>query len=198
MSVQNSLLLRVENLCYRCDEKVLFEYLNLSVNRGDLLQVVGKNGVGKTTLLKILAGLLSTEQGSVHRCLHDIFYQGHLLGIKSDLTVYENLRLDLRLLTTHHTIMHALREVGLSEHAACFVRSLSQGQKQRCALAKLLLSPATLWLLDEPFNALDTEILSVIVQMFVQHQKKGGAVIFTSHRPLTVSNVCIQTIELVE
>ncbi len=200
--------LQIQNLSYQRGTRQLIQNLSFSIHPGNCLQIVGPNGAGKTTLLQIITGLLQPEIGEVlwrgksvtqngidyHQALH---YLSHSLGIKNNLTVSENLALDVRFSASSKAhIADALNQVGLAEFSSQLCSQLSQGQKQKVALAKLLCSDRELWILDEPFSALDTISMDQVQNILRQHTEKGGAVILTTHRPITLASLQFDTLAL--
>jgi heme exporter protein A len=192
-------MLQVENLeCARGD-RPLFRGLSFSVQPGQLLHILGRNGSGKTTLLRTLCGLTRPAAGQVRwngadtRELGDDYrralaYIGHTNGFHGELTPTENLRLDASLskVTDGDTVEAALDRVGLSAYRRFPAKILSQGQKRRLALARLLLGNKPLWILDEPFSALDTGSVTVMMQILTGHLERGGLAVLTSHQDLSV------------
>ncbi len=182
-------------LFLRQDEPV-FGPLDFHLDRGEILLVEGDNGSGKTTLLRVIAGLLRADGGSMHldgQILDHDSAQGrllllaHQLGLKGDLSPLENLRVAVGLhgCREHITPRDALRNVGLQGYENEPVRQLSAGQKKRAALARLLLLPAELWLLDEPFANLDREGIALVNRVIERHAEEGGAALVTSHGAVT-------------
>lgn len=205
--LSNQTLLSAEQLAFERDDRVLFENLNLSVRSGDIVQVAGPNGAGKTTLLRVLARSLTPNHGELRWCgkpvrqcatvyTSNLLYLGHQSGIKAVLTPEENLgwMTQTGLTRTDCTISEALKKVGLAgyEDVPCY--SLSAGQHRRVALARLHLSGAALWILDEPFTAIDKQGVAELEQLICQHAERGGAVILTTHQPLSIGSV--RTLEL--
>ena len=194
-------LLAVRNLSCCRGEALLFEGLDFSLEEGEGLQVEGANGSGKTSLLRILAGFVQPDEGDVFwrgveinrqrsAFSAQLGYLGHHLGLKQDLSVTENLNmaLALRQVTPEPSaLMKVLDRLGLSDKRELLVRYLSQGQRQRVALAGLLLSGARLWILDEPFTALDAEGIREIQGVVREHLGLGGMAILTSHQALSLS-----------
>lgn len=193
-------LLRAEGLeCLRGDN-LLFEELNLALQGGQLLQIEGANGSGKTSLLRILAGLSRASAGAVFWQGFDIqerradyfsamAYLGHALGIKGELSALENLKIALALsgvAYTPETLYDALARTGLEGREDIPARALSAGQKQRVAMARLLACPARLWIMDEPYTALDVDGVALLRALLETHLSNGGLVVLTSHQAVEV------------
>ena len=182
-------------LCER-DDRVLFEQLDVAVGNGDLLQLAGPNGAGKTTLLRLLAGLNRDYEGELLWCgepLTDDFsayasqrlYQGHLAAVKKALTPLENLRwLVSSWNVSDDQLWAALDEVELGGYEETACQQLSAGQQRRVALARLCVAPTPLWILDEPFTALDKAGVRWLEGRLQRQVESGGAVIITSHHAL--------------
>ena len=180
----------------------LFSGLSLELQPGELLRVRGANGAGKTSLLRMLCGLLLPTSGQVLWCGkplasqreqfgQDLLYLGHAAAVKDDLTPLENL-LDACALSGHKpgvaAALAALQGAGLRGHERTPARRLSQGQKRRSALARLALSHnAPLWILDEPFNALDTAATTWLTGLIEAHLQNAGMVVLTSHQDMPIS-----------
>jgi heme exporter protein A len=196
--------------CTRGDRR-LFSDLNFSLSGGQLLQVSGKNGSGKTSLLRMVCGLLETAAGriawndSAIRALGDdyareIAYVGHLNAVKDDLRVAENLRFAIEVakgVVEEGAIGEALLEFdfGGMEDLPC--KFLSQGQKRRLALARLRLSEdRALWILDEPFSALDAGGIETVRSVLADHLKRGGLALLTTHQEVPVQAGSVHRIEL--
>jgi len=194
-------MLEVSKLECRRGDRLLFAGLDFGVESGTLLHVRGRNGSGKTTLLRTLCGLFAPESGEVRwkgdsiRDLaedfrRDLLYFGHLNGIKGDLTGVENLSVSATLdgdRVDGSAIWSALGRIGLAGFEDLPTRMLSQGQKKRVALARLILSRAPLWVLDEPFTALDVDAVDLLQGMIAAHVSGGGLAVLTTHQavPLT-------------
>jgi len=182
-------------------ERRLFDRLNFTLGSGEWLHVKGENGCGKTTLLRTLIGLAPPDNGAIRWRGADIrehaedyrrafVYLGHQPGLKEDLTPLENLRLSLALdgfACNAATLLAALRRMGLQGREDLPVRHLSAGQKRRVLLARLLLRPAQLWLLDEPLNALDASAVALLGMLITDHLSAGGMAVLTSHQPLPLA-----------
>jgi heme exporter protein A len=180
-------------------ERVLFSGVTFALRPGELMHVTGANGSGKTSLLRILCGLLDPVRGEVrwngtptvrlaedfHR---DLVYIGHLNGLSGDLTPAENLEHACALAdldAARDKVAHSLTSFGLERFAATPVRSLSQGQRRRAALARLALAERkSLWLLDEPFSALDADAVELTSQLIAKHRSRGGMLVVTAHETL--------------
>lgn len=192
-------LLRGQSLFCERDDRVLFSGLDFVLQAGDLMQVQGSNGSGKTTLLRILCGLNASYEGDLfwrgapveedrEGFLASLLYLGHRVGVNKILTARENLRWScaLHAPVTDADIDAALARVGLAGYADVTCRNMSAGQQQRVSLARLLLSPATLWVLDEPFTTLDVNGVKMLEALLAEHVQAGGAVLVTTHHPLNV------------
>ena len=194
-------MLEVINLeCVRGD-RCLFSELSFDLSAGELLHLHGHNGSGKTTLLRTICGLITPTDGEVRwqggnvRRLRDEFarelvYIGHKNAIKADLTGTENLRIACQLAgvpVTEKQAWDALEKMGLRGHEDLPVRVLSQGQKKRVALARLLLSKSPLWILDEPFTALDKAAVSYLQTVIQEHVDGGGMVMLTTHQEVALT-----------
>ncbi|GAB4197609.1 MAG: heme ABC exporter ATP-binding protein CcmA [Wenzhouxiangellaceae bacterium] len=158
----------------------IFGTLNLQVQSGEAIWITGINGAGKTTLLKVLAGIYQPEQGAIDRA--DCCFVGHQPGLKSDLTAAENLRFDAALRghgkADWHSALTAFDGLYLATQT---VAEMSAGQRRRVALARLLLGPEPLWLLDEPYANLDDVGCRQVDEVLKDHLTHGGAVILASH-----------------
>lgn len=190
-------------LACRRGERVLFTGLNLSVRPGEIVWVRGANGQGKTSLLRLLAGLARPAAGRIEHAAGGYqVYVGHANALKDDLTVAESLLFLTRLHgfdTRADVLEAALRRFGLHSRRHAPIRTLSQGQRRRVALARLCAAPAAaLWLLDEPFDALDVEGVDALNALLAEHAARGGSVLLTSHVPLTLATPTPITLQLGE
>lgn len=193
--------LKVDNLFCERDERVLFDQLSFEVQVGEVVQIEGQNGSGKTTLLRILAGLSRNYEGDLYwrdqlisDCAEEfresLLYLGHQPGVKATLTAEENLRwyaamhpsIDL------NKLEYALQKVGLSGYEDAPCHTLSAGQNRRVSLARLYLSSAPIWILDEPFTAIDKRGVAEKEALMVRHADEGGMVILTTHHELAISD----------
>lgn len=206
-------MLDVSNLTCTRGDRTLFRHVSFKLEAGGLLHVAGANGSGKTSLLRILCGLGAVESGEVRwrgepiRALREAYwrevvYMGHANALKDDLSATENLLVACTLAgrpATGARVRDALHAFGL---AACLhlpVRALSQGQKRRSALARLALSTsASLWILDEPFSALDVDAVSHLEQLILDYIDGGGSVIFTTHQDAAISARITQRLDLTD
>ncbi len=186
MELKNDLLV-VEGIRYAVGERVLFDGLSLSVRPGELLEVRGPNGCGKSTLLRCLVGLNVPDAGGIRRTAAHV-YVGHRPGICARLTPFENLRWFAAIAAadaTEESIEDALLQVGLDDAGDATCDSLSAGQERRVALARLLVSPAPLWILDEPLTALDDAGRGLMAELLARHRARGGAAVCATHQPLS-------------
>ncbi len=181
--------------------RTLFRQLDLDLDHGQLVRVEGANGAGKTSLLRLLAGLARPSSGEVlwhglpiagqrESYAQALLYQGHPIGLKDELTPLENLRCE-QALDGHRddpqATEAALLRWGLAAQLRLPLRVLSAGQRRRVALARLTLSVAALWVLDEPFNALDVQAVAQLGRLIEQHLARGGLAVVTSHQPLPLA-----------
>ncbi|MCR6495937.1 heme ABC exporter ATP-binding protein CcmA [Thermomonas sp. S9] len=191
-AVHASPLLVARGLAFSRDELPVFGPLDFAVDAGEALLVQGGNGVGKTTLLRVLAGLLHADSGAVEiagrparpqaRARH-MAYLGHLPGLKADLSALRNLDYlcGLHGRRSGLGLEQALALVGLAGFEDAPLRTLSAGQKKRLGLARLWLSPAPLWLLDEPYANLDLDGIGLVNRMVQAHLQASGAALITTH-----------------
>jgi heme exporter protein A len=186
----------IELQCER-GERRLFDRLSFRVSAGQCMHIAGDNGAGKTSLLRILCGLLRPTSGEVRwrgrpigqvrdEFGADLVYVGHLNGVKDDLTAAENLHTWAAiagLRPGEEALMQALRLLAIDQFAQWPAGQLSQGQKRRIGLARLTLATeAKVWILDEPFNALDRHGVAVLNRLIEQRVASGGAVLLTTHQ----------------
>lgn len=200
-------LLRVRDLAFSRDELPVFGPLEFTVGAGEALLVQGDNGAGKTTLLRVLAGLLRADAGTMEiesapadqlRRANHMAYLGHLPGLKADLSAMQNLRClgGLHGQRIGQSVDAAMALVGLAGFEDAAVRTLSAGQKKRLGLARLWLSPAPLWLLDEPYANLDLEGIRLVNRMVEAHLAEGGAALITTHGAYAAPPVRTRLLEL--
>ncbi|KAB8312288.1 cytochrome c biogenesis heme-transporting ATPase CcmA [Erwinia endophytica] len=199
-------MLEANNLTCVRDERTLFSELSFTVSAGDIVQIEGANGAGKTSLLRILAGLSRAEQGEVlwqqqsirqqRESFHTaLLYLGHQPGVKAVLTARENLHF-FHAQHAEEALWQALEEVDLTGFEDVAVAQLSAGQQRRVALARLWLSDAPLWILDEPLTAIDKSGVAKLIALFNRHADSGGAVILTTHQELPAIERTVRKIRL--
>ncbi|MDG1955447.1 MAG: cytochrome c biogenesis heme-transporting ATPase CcmA [Candidatus Thioglobus sp.] len=190
----------VNNLSCQRGYKLLFENLSFELNSGEVLKVSGPNGSGKTSLMKILAGLSSFETGSIdyddtkinsERYNLDFLYLGHLAALSPELSCLENLKYTMRLGNNNLDLdfSDALKKVGLEKFENELVGKLSAGQKKRIALSLLFITQSKVWLLDEPFSALDSKAIKIIETRVEDHCNSGGICILTTHQECNIKNL---------
>lgn len=193
-----TMLLHTQGLAAQRGERLLFRGLNLTLNAGEVVWLRARNGRGKTSLLRILAGLSTPAEGSVS-VSSDLIYIGHANALKDDLSASEALDFLARVhgqAPSPASISAALTRMGVASHAQAMVRTLSQGQRRRVALARLALSEASeasstsgaarIWLLDEPFDALDDVGVNTLNGLLREHAQRGGVALLTSHQALVL------------
>jgi heme exporter protein A len=185
-------LLQARGLVFLRNDEPIFGPLDFDLYPGEVVLMEGGNGAGKTSLLKVLSGLLAPSEGEIllqgepltlARLSHQVALLGHLLGLKQELSALENLRFAIGMggLRPGITPHQALLSVGLDAFEDVPVRQLSAGQKKRVALARLLLVPVALWLLDEPYANLDREGIELVNRLLESYARRGGAALITSH-----------------
>ena len=204
------LMLEVVDLeCVRGDRR-LFTNLSFSLEKGELLYLYGHNGCGKTTLMRAICGLLQPTQGEIRWCgepirelsdeyTRELVYIGHKNGIKDDLTALENLRILSTLDGVHlseEQAWEALGHIGLTGFEDLPTQVLSQGQKRRVALARLLTHQAKLWILDEPFTALDKEAVALLQEVIRDHVDAGGMALLTTHQEVKLTQGQVKQLRL--
>lgn len=187
-------LIKCKNLLCERDNRVLFNALSFEVQAGQILQVAGANGAGKTTLLRLMAGLYGNYDGHIrwpnaHACdespQQHFLYLGHRAGLRDELSAIENLRWWCALhYCSDQGIDVALAKVGLAGYEDVAASSLSAGQRRRVMLALLWVAEKPVWLLDEPFTALDQAAVELIEARIKEHAESGGAVVYSSHHRL--------------
>lgn len=178
----------------------LFSPVSFSLNAGEMLLVEGENGAGKSSLLRLIAGIATPASGNIFWNTPDyadqLHYIGHANGIRLGLTIAENLMLAAELSGhTIHDLQPALSSLSLAAYQTTQTQFLSAGQKRRVALAKLLLIPRQLWILDEPLTSLDAATQKILLAAIREHVTSGGICIMTSHQPVEL-NVPMQTLRL--
>ena len=181
-------------------ERCLFKNLSFALNPGELLLLEGRNGSGKTSLMRAIAGLLSLESGEVLwdgapvRTRRQEFYaavvwMAHRVGFKADLTLVENLRFEAHLRAQSSADFdEVLHRLDIDRLKRLPLRSLSAGQQRRVALARMLLSGAPLWLMDEPFTNLDREGRALVMKLAREHLDRDGMCIMAAHQDVDVGD----------
>ncbi len=188
----------------------LFQGVECRLEAGHWLYIAGSNGVGKTSLLRMVCGLSPVESGSI--CWNDVpihkqrdvyhqnlCYLGHLNALQEAMTVDENMMFTSALAGLAPAAAQTqavLARFGLRGRSQQLVRHLSQGQKRRVALSRLALSPARLWVLDEPFVGMDDAGVTMLTDLIAEHLSGGGLAVLTSHQPVTIGNIHAQVLAL--
>lgn len=194
--------LTLDSIAFERDDRVLFSDICLSVESGDILQVEGPNGVGKTTLLRILSTALMPTAGKLfwqgidvarHRQLYlqNLLFLGHLPGLKQPLSPIENLTWWRRIHRDNSPLKdeEILRSMGLCGYEDIPCYALSAGQQRRAVLARLLVTDAPLWILDEPFTAIDKQGVADLEVLLTAHARRGGMAVLSTHQDLGIANV---------
>jgi heme exporter protein A len=190
-------------------ERHLLRGVSFQLQTGELLQVTGPNGIGKSTLLRSACGLLPVEGGEFHWCGApaekqregfdaQLAYLAHSNALKAELTAEENLRyeLTLRRAVTSDEVMNALALLGIPHCAKLPMRVLSAGQRRRLSLARVVLCKATLWILDEPSTNLDAAGISLLEKLMTEHLQQGGAILTAAHHGLLNGHRAVRNLEL--
>jgi heme exporter protein A len=194
-AAQNSTELEIRGLACVRGDRLLFRELNLQMASGELAQVTGPNGCGKTSLLRIVCGLALAEAGSVlwhgevtrssEQFKRQCAYVGHRDGFKAELSARENLAFHARLAGGDpQAVDPAIEQLGLEACRDIPAGQMSAGQRRRTALARLLLAVRSFWVLDEPFTSLDERGRGIVEKLLDEHRRAGGLCLFASHQPL--------------
>ncbi|WP_440055669.1 cytochrome c biogenesis heme-transporting ATPase CcmA [Pseudoalteromonas sp. T1lg65] len=203
-------MLEIDSVTCIKQERCLFESLSFTVHSGQIMQIEGPNGAGKTSLLRIIAGFARPDDGKVRYQQVDIqddydsfaselLFIGHKTGVNLQLTAYENVQHWLQVhggSATRDEVYDLLAQLGLIGLEDVPARTLSAGQQRRVALVRLWLNHAKLWILDEPFTALDKKGVAMLQTQFQSHLANGGAILLTTHQDLTTHFAELQTIAL--
>jgi len=195
-------LLQIRHLTCERDDRDLFNDFDYKFSAGDIVQVEGENGSGKTTLLRILSGLYTSYQGDIlykgeplsersSEFQSDLLLIGHKLPIKSSLTVLENLRflIGIKQTVNEKALFSALEAVGLKGYEYSLCQNLSAGQQRRVSLARLYISDARIWILDEIFTAIDLKGVTQLEALLQKKSTEGVMIIFTTHHKLSIPNL---------
>ncbi len=203
-------MLEVSNLACSRGDHLLFSGLSLTLQSGQIMQVQGENGKGKTSLLRTLCGFILPDEGRItwygddvrdlsEEYFASLLYLGHHNAIKDELSALENLQISAGLAgitLDERQAVSTLRRLGLKGRERLPTKVLSQGQRRRVALARLLVGNAKLWVLDEPLTALDVGAVALIQELIGEHLGKHGMVIFTTHQPLVIGDIEISRLSL--
>ncbi|MDQ2042987.1 cytochrome c biogenesis heme-transporting ATPase CcmA [Pseudoalteromonas sp. 20-92] len=201
-------MLHIKSVTCIKQDRCLFADLNFSLNNGQIMQLAGPNGAGKTSLLRIIAGFSAPDEGAIlyqelpiskyyEEYARELLFIGHKTGVNTQLSAVENVSHWLQINGYSEPDLYPiLAKLGLVGLEDVPVRMLSAGQQRRVALVRLWLSDAKLWVLDEPFTALDKSGVAFLQQRFTEHLKSGGAILLTTHQDLTTHFSNLQTVIL--
>ncbi|WP_157586718.1 cytochrome c biogenesis heme-transporting ATPase CcmA [Pseudoalteromonas prydzensis] len=202
-------MLHIKSVTCIKQDRCLFADLNFRLKSGQIMQLAGPNGAGKTSLLRIIAGFSAPDEGQVmwqgesiaknyDEFARELLFIGHKTGVNNQLSAIENLRFWLQIqgYDTDQELYSLLAKIGLVGLEDVPVRTLSAGQQRRVALIRLWLNDAKLWVLDEPFTALDKAGVAFLQQRFLTHLEQGGAILLTTHQDLTTHFAHLQTVTL--
>mgnify|MGYP001223673167 FL=1 len=176
-------MLKTANLSYKFDDKYIFSNLSFEFANDSIFKLVGDNGTGKSTLLKILSGIYKNYEGDLSFSEDDlVFYSGHKTGLKNSLSARENIYFDIRLpKISDSQINSVLKQLDLIDYSDIQSAYLSEGQKRKINIASFMLSTANLYFLDEPFNNLDRKTTDLLQEIFDMKINEGAKIIFSSH-----------------
>ncbi|TMN73663.1 heme ABC transporter ATP-binding protein CcmA [Pseudoalteromonas sp. S1727] len=202
-------MLHIKSVTCIKQDRCLFADLNFRLKSGQIMQLAGPNGAGKTSLLRIIAGFSMPDEGQViwqgesiaknyDEFARELLFIGHKTGVNGQLSAIENVRFWLQIqgYNTKQDLYSLLAKIGLVGLEDVPVRTLSAGQQRRVALIRLWLNNAKLWVLDEPFTALDKAGIAFLQQRFLSHLAQGGAILLTTHQDLTTHFNELQTVTL--
>lgn len=191
-------MLRINNLTCARNENILFSNVTVAINPGEVLQINGANGIGKTTLLRTIAGLLRAQAGKIEYGEMDICYIGHKSGLHPDLTVQQNLEF-LHMLDNNGAstkVDQALTYFSVQNKKQIKCGELSAGQSQRVSLTRLLFTKAKLWLLDEPLANLDLQAVALLLALCKRHLSSDGLLVIATHNPLNLNEHPLHELQL--
>lgn len=206
-------MLEVDQLACMRGDALLFRGLSFRLEGGALLHVAGRNGAGKTSLLRMLCGLTIPEAGEIRwrgkpirsqreEYHGELLYLGHANAVKDELSALENLRVACAIAgraVSEAQALSALDAIGLAHRVDLDAKHLSQGQRRRVALARLLLAEAVpLWILDEPFTALDASAVALLARAIEAQLARGGVVIYTTHQEVPIASTSVERIDVGE
>jgi heme exporter protein A len=185
-------MISLENISYDINDVELFSNISLSIFPSAIVKVVGDNGAGKTTFLRILAGIQTAKSGTIFTNIDKIAYIGHNIGLKDELTVLEHLEFWASIFGDEILIPAAIRYLGLEEIMLDYCYKLSAGNRQKVAISRLLVSDTKIWVLDEVDTSLDVRNLQLLKDLITSKTSNGGIVIYSSHKNLVPYSFTIE------
>ena len=196
----NNPLIQLKDISLSRNDKSIIRDMSLNVNSSSVLNIYGHNGSGKTTLLKILAGITEPTSGEIINNIHQygaFAYIGHKHGIKNNLTLNENLLYgDSEKFYDQNRIDKVIDTYNMSKYKNYLAKNLSHGQQKKISLMKANISSSPIWVIDEPYSALDKDSVSIVDQSICDHIKNEGAVIMSNHELITNKPFNINNIEI--
>lgn len=189
-----NLLIKIINLTIQRNNKNILENISLDIHAKSFLNIHGANGSGKTSFLKVITGISEIESGEIVNRAKNQVYVGHKYGLKTNLTVSENLMFDLQNNNSHKkmNLTKVMEMYKMSKYRDVLVKNLSHGLQKRVSLMRTLLLDSDVWILDEPFSALDEETKKILDKTFIEAIKQNKTIIVTSHSILKHDHIDVQ------
>ncbi len=174
-------MISLNNLSHDIRGKSLFSNISVSIFPGAIVKIIGNNGSGKSTFLRILAGIQNQKSGIIYTDIEKVAYIGHNIAVKDDMTVLEQLEFWAAITGDEILIPAAVRYMRIEDILGCYCYRLSSGNKQKVAISRLLVSDAKIWILDEVDSSLDEENLELLKNLIISKTSNGGIVVYSSH-----------------
>ena len=193
-----SSLLESKNLSLMRNDRYIIRDLSIEISPKTVVNIFGNNGSGKTSLLKVLSGITEKTNGEILRNNVDAIYVGHKNGLKSNLTIHENLALDNlqdRVISSDE-IDNVIRKYQMFDYRDTLVKNLSHGQQKRVCLMRTIIINSNLWLLDEPYSALDSKGIDILNNTIKEVVTNGVAVLMTNHKKIEIEKLNVKNFKL--